>query len=63
MVSTVVKKLNNALVSVGYGLEPLREKGSRALGRWVLAEAIGLSRKDVEGFVGSGCPGERTVLS
>jgi hypothetical protein len=63
MVSTVVKKLNNALVSVGYVLEPFSLKGSRVLDRWVLAEAIGLSRKDVEGFVGSGYPGQRTVLS
>jgi hypothetical protein len=63
MVSTVVKKLNNALVSVGYVLEPFYLKGSRALERWVLAEADGLSQKDVGGFVGSGCPGQRTVLS
>ena len=63
MVSAVVKKLDNALVSVGYVLEPFSLKGSRALERWVLAEADGLSRKDVGGFVGSGCPGQRTVLS
>jgi hypothetical protein len=63
MVSTVVKKLNNALGSVGYVLESSPLKGSRILEQWVPAEAGGLSRKDVGGFVGSGCPGQRTVLS
>ena len=55
MVSAVVKKLNNALLSVGYVLEPFSLKGSRALERWVLAEAsAGKTWEDLSALAAQG---------